>query len=225
MNTHEAYIKSMARVPVNKDVFNYIGYIGSSTIPSVLPHDVDVFVLPSENAGKIGYGKVCVELSNYLDEVDKVMEKDHGIITSRSPRVCDQDKTHYLIQKVQNKNPLDIHTIMFFDKQSITKITPVDFIKTITKHNIPIYGDLIKAMKKIRKSEDVKKIEALKFLNEFNILQTAGKFPQELTIKETEHLTRYFKKWYDVDVSTPRTTEECKKIVGEMALAIDRKVA
>lgn len=224
-NPHQTYLEAMARVPINTNMFGYVGYIGSLTNSKAQPRDVDILVLPTAEAESQGYGRICIELSDYLDEVDRFLQKDHKIITARAPRVCDQDRTAYLIQNTCGKKPLEIHTLLFLDKQSLARIAPERFVKSVSESNVPIYGDFQNAMNELRECEDKRKMDALKFLNEFNVLQTAGKFPKELTRTETEHLAKYFKKWYNVDINAPRNPEDCKKLVKEMALAIDERVA
>lgn len=210
----EQYANALRKVPVDSSKFAYVGVIGSTS------RDVDVLMLPNQEGG-YQFGEFHNAVYALLDMADEEFRRRTDKITARAPMKHLQATTEHLIAQEQGVNPLSIHTLNFFDKDSFYIINPKRFLETCMQNNMPIHGDLDSAVSQLKDTESRERLFLHTLLANYNVSQTAGKIPRSLTYKQEKELSDYFSKWYGIKIPCPRDPEGCKRHNRELISTVD----
>ena len=220
---HEHYLDAVRSTPVNKGLFSFVGVTGAAVdgrTPEVPEGDVDIVALPNRNVRKVG--EFYIGAIDFFDNVNEEFRRRTKTPTSRCIYKHQQAPTRFLIKSVSGEKPLDVHTLMFLDRESFFTLNPPKFLEYLAHNSQAIHGDLQTAIQEMPNTPDKKKLEAMIMLWQYNVLQTADNFPRQLTLEQTQELTKYFSKIYGIKITPPKNVKDCKKIIKELALEVDK---
>ncbi len=210
-----------ATIPeVDRAKLGYIGLLGSANSRGRFVHDLDVLVFPTPEAG---IGEAVLAMNKFLQTVDARLQKDGGLYLATCPRKILQPEVQHIISQVRGAaNKLSTHTIFFPDYRSLTRISPQDFMRTISENSEAVLGnfDVIRQ----RQDKPQKTLEPYFFMTDYQIALVADRYPEQLTLEKTEDILAYLTKNYGLRAQTvmPRTPADCAKVMDEVLLELDR---